>query len=374
MQTQPLPILIFAQSGRFLAQSATQAGYTVWVADCFGDVDLVNVADRWQSLPAFSELTHDRIFTELSELTKGEQCLLICGSGIEQCYHLLLPLPPNIKLIGNTPDTIQPIKTPTLFFKLLNDNAINYPETRFKAAFNKLYDGTWLKKAASGLGGSHIQYAVLNTNDIDDKYYYQRFIAGISGSCLFLADGRDAQLININQQHLSPNRHAPFRLGRIESAWQLSAAHNDQLQKIIKQLIAATGLIGLNSLDFVISDNNELLTLEINPRISASAELISHSAVLFQQHLDVCLGQYLTSEIPINADSASLFYHYATTDLIVPQNMKWPAECHDIPAAEIVIKQDEPICISVVEVNKNQLATQQHIVIEEKILSQLQPY
>ncbi|MFT7414669.1 MAG: putative ATP-grasp superfamily ATP-dependent carboligase, partial [Methylophagaceae bacterium] len=127
MPIRHIPILIFAQSGRFLAQSATQAGYTVWVADCYGDSDLLIVAERWQSLPLFTELTHDSILATLSELTGGEPCILICGGGIELCYHLLHPLPANIQLIGNTPDTIHIIKTPALFFDVLNQHAIGYP-------------------------------------------------------------------------------------------------------------------------------------------------------------------------------------------------------------------------------------------------------
>lgn len=371
METQSIPVLIFAHSGRFLAQAATQAGYNVWVADCYGDIDLLAVADRWQSLPAFSKLTHDHIFRALSDLTRGEQCLLICGGGIEQCYHLLLPLPPNIKLIGNTPDIIASIKTPSAFFKLLDDNAINFPETRFKVPSNKFGDMTWLKKEAAGLGGAHIQFAALTRNEIDAQYYYQRFISGVSGSCLFLASGDNVQLMSINQQHLSPTRQAPFRLGRIESAWPISATHRDDLHKIIRRLNEASGLIGLNSLDFVISDRNELLVIEVNPRVSASAELISNRALLFQQHMDGCLNQHRISQSPVNSNATSLFYHYAKMNLIVPENMQWPAECHDISAAGVVIKQDEPICTSVVEVDEPHLAMQQHDVIENKILAQL---
>lgn len=368
MQTQHIPILIFAQSARFLAQSATQAGYTVWVADCYGDSDLLAVADRWQSLPPFTELSHDSILATLSELTRGEQCLLICGSGIELCYHLLLPLPANIQLIGNIPDTLHTIKTPALFFDLLDKHVFNYPETQFEAPCDDL---TWLKKQASGLGGAHIQYATLNADKLNAESYYQRFVSGYSGSCLFLADGRHAHLVSINQQHLAPESQTPFRLGRIESAWQLSASHNDYLHKVVNRLTAATALVGLNSLDFIISDKNALLILEINPRASASAELIHNKAALFQQHLDACLGQLPNSQDSLNQLSASLSYHYAASDLIVPENMLWPAECNDLPAAGLIIKQGDPICTSYVESDENNPATQLHFLIEQKILKQL---
>lgn len=369
MQTQSFPILIFAQSGRFLAQSATQAGYTVWAADCYGDTDLLAVTERWQSLPPFTELTHDSIVASLSALTRGEQCMLMCGSGIEHCFHLLFPLPANIQLIGNTPDTLYAIKTPALFFDLLNQHAVHYPNTQFN---EKPRDNlTWLKKQATGLGGAHIQYAVSATDKNDVETYYQRFVAGSSGSCLFLADGHHAHIMSINRQYLAPTDQLPFRLGRIESAWQLSAPHNAYLHKVINQLTVATALVGLNSLDFIISDQHQLLILEINPRVSASAELINNKATLFQQHLDACLGQLLGSPSVLNQNCASLFYHYATSDLIIPENMLWPTECHDLPPAGLTIKRGEPICTSRVEPLKRNSATQLHFLIEQQILQQL---
>ncbi len=368
MQTQHIPILIFAQSGRFLAESATQAGYKVWVADCYGDTDLLAVAERWQSLPPFAELSHQTIFSSLSELTRGEQCMLICGSGIEHCYHLLFPLPANIQLIGNTPDTIHTIKTPALFFDLLDQHEFNYPDTQFNEIDHN--DLAWLKKQASSLGGTHIQYAILGTDEIEAESYYQRFVSGNSGSCLFLADGHHAHLVSINSQHLAPESQHPFRLGRIESAWQLSASHNDYLHKVVNQLTATTALVGLNSLDFIISDLHELLILEINPRVSASAELINNTVTLFQLHLDACLGQLPRPQSPLNQSCASLFYHYAMSDLIIPDNMLWPAECHDLPTAGL-IKQGEPICTSRVQADEHTPATQLHLLIEQRILKQL---
>lgn len=367
MQIQHIPVLIFAQSGRFLAQSATQAGYTVWVADCYGDTDSLSAAERWQSLPPFAELTHESIFTALSELTQGEQCLLVCGSGIECCYGMLFPLPANIQLIGNSPDSIQHIKTPALFFDLLSQLSFAYPDTLLKAPSDNL---TWLKKRASGLGGTHIEYASANTDEISNDYYYQRFISGRSGSCLFLADGNNAQLLSINQQHLA-NNQAPFLLSRIESAWSLSALHKHYLNIVVNQLTAATSLVGLNSLDFIISDENKLLILEINPRPSTSAELIENSGDLFQHHFKACRGQLPNPKKRLIKTKTSLFYHYASTDCIIPEDMTWPTECNDLPCGGTAIKKSEPICTSQAKFSEHKSAMELHLIIEQKILQQL---
>ena len=106
MQDQRKPILIFAQSARFLAQSAAQATYPVWAADFFGDLDTISVADRWLQIPALSQLHHDTILSIFSDLTQGEACTLICGSGIEKHYPLLNKLPSHIQLVGNSANII----------------------------------------------------------------------------------------------------------------------------------------------------------------------------------------------------------------------------------------------------------------------------
>jgi len=370
MQTQRLPVLIFAQSGRFLAQSATQAGHSVWVADCFGDIDTLAIADRWQQLPSFNELTPSSILALLTEITQGEMCHLICGSGIEHCYHLLEHLPDNIHLLGNSSSTIQLIKTPSLFFALLAQLQLPYPNTQFSPPTD---DHDWLVKDAKGLGGSHIQYLQTVQHSIDSvtEYYYQRRISGLSGSCLFLAGGQQTCVLSINKQYLSPTPQTPFRLGGIESPWAISIAHQKHLEQAIKKISISANLIGLNSLDFIISEQDELFILEINPRPSASSELIADKGFLFQQHIDACSGLLKNPNTSFKQTATSLFYHYAQTALCIPEKMLWPIECHDLPSAGIIIKQGEPICISLVICDENNIAADLHIAIEQKILRQI---
>ncbi|MCK5644487.1 MAG: hypothetical protein KAJ19_27045, partial [Gammaproteobacteria bacterium] len=175
MQDQNLPVLILAQSGRFLAQSATQAGYSVWVADYFGDQDTLAVAERWQQIPPFSKLTLATFLQALAELTQGESCILIAGSGVELYYPLLNYLPDNIQLLGNSSLTIKRIKTPFLFFSLLKQLNLPYPHTQFEQPQDK---ENYLIKSAFGLGGSHIQHLGdgINTNE----GYFQHLVAGDS--------------------------------------------------------------------------------------------------------------------------------------------------------------------------------------------------
>jgi len=366
MQDQHKPVLIFAQSGRFLAQSATQAGYRVWVADCFGDQETFSVAERWQQLPRLSENSSIDVLDLLSTLSQGEECSLIYGSGIELTYTMLAQLPRNIQLIGNEFNTVHTVQTPQLFFKLLTQLKLRFPETTFKKPEDS---SNWLVKSSFGMGGEHIQH--LNSAHIQTKHYFQRHISGLPGSALFLANGSSSQLISINKQVLSENPSVPFQLSRIDNNWLISAKHQGEIQLAIDKIVIKIALRGINSLDFIISQQDELFILEVNPRPSASADLVADKATLFQQHIDACQGILPNPAITPPEDTVSLYYIYAANDLIIPKDMKWPLQCFDIPIATSLIPKGGPICTSIVTLTKQQDVQEVHKKIEKQVLDQL---
>lgn len=365
MQEQTVPVLIFAQSGRYLAESATQAGHTVWVADCYGDIDTQNISDRWQKLPPFSELDNAHLLKLLTHLANGQNCVLICGSGIEKYFPILDHLPANINHIGNNSKTIQHLKKPQLFFSLLTQYDLPFPTTQFYRP--KIIDG-WLFKENSGLGGTHIRQ--LSMLDSESEGYYQLHIVGNSGSVLFLANGHQTQLLSINKQIISGSKTIPFQLAAIETPLKISQSHHQTLNKAIEIITQETGLVGLNSLDFIIDNNEQLFILEINPRPSASSELIANQH-LFQWHLQACQG-ILPEDISISSDkSVGLYYVYAPYRLKIPTNLSWPSQSHDHPHPDTIIEPNQPICsLLITESDIEHCQKKQHFLSLE-ILQQL---
>ena len=365
MRNQHTPVLIFAQSGRFIAQSATQAGYRVWVADCFGDQDSLAVSERWQKIAPIHQLSKQQILDTFSTLSQGEECLLICGSGIEKHYSILNNLPANITLIGNSVKTIHTIQTPTLFFNLLRQLELSYPDTRFKQP----NDGEWLTKTSSSFGGTSIQYLKAHQQIGGD--YYQHCIKGESGSALFIANGEHAQLLSVNQQYLQPCASSPFRLGGITSPWPLSEQHQHHLKLVINKISSSTGLKGLNSIDFIISESNTLFILEINPRISASAELLDCSDTLFKHHINACNGLLPEQSIVTVTSPSRLHYFYAQNEISISPKMVWPSSCHDIPSAGTSINKDDPICTLKIQALTTDLLQQDFCKLEKELTLQL---
>jgi len=367
MLEQHFPVLIFAQSGRFLAQAASQAGFkTVWVADCFGDSDCQDIAARWQQLPPFSQLDPTTLLKYLIDLSRDQPCQIICGSGIEKYYSILTQLPDNIMLIGNSAATINIIKTPQLFFSLLSQLNIAYPKTQFKPP-NRPHD--YLVKSASGLGGNHIQI-LDQVKSLQDGYFQQQ-IHGSSGSALFLADGQKAILLSVNKQWLDPCDISPYRLGGLETAVELSRTNQPLLTSAINNITTHTGLVGLNSIDFIITAEDQLLILEINPRPSASAELIADDRPILQYHIEACRG-HLPNKISYSiGETCALQYLYATTAFTIPSTMIWSKQCYDRPVAGTRIEPDQPICTLIVSGENSMGCHQQLMQLSQKIYSQL---
>ena len=367
MQNQSLPILIFAQSARHIAQSAAQAGFIVWVADCFADVDTLAVAQRHYKLPPLSQLSRKQILQILHELSAGESCELICGTGIERLYPFLEQLPKNIRLVGNTAETIHTLKTPTLFFDLLAQLALTFPTSQFQPpTFDQ---DKWLFKPAYEMGGDGIHFVMKDTPE--PQGYYQQFIEGTSVSVLFASDGINTQLISVNRQICSETQPKPFQLLAIETPYDLPKTTLAELQSAIAKLTHATGLVGLNSLDLIIDDQGKSYLLEINPRISASAQIATLPESAFLCHYHSCKGRLPSIPLLPTQTSQKLYYLFAPEKLLIPEGMQWPMQCHDIPCDGTSIDTNMPICTLVLYGLPAQIDLQQRN-LSEKILKKLQ--
>jgi len=338
-QAPNLPLLIVAQSGRLLAQSAIQAGYTVWVADCFLDVD--NPAHRTIKLPELSTLTTSDLIASLVTLSGNQKCYLVYGSGIEYFPTLLDRLPSNIQIAANPNKTLKLFNTPKYFFALLQQLDLPFPETRFSEPMAD--DKQWLIKPTTSLGGQHIK-RLSKQQHPKTSVYYQRYIDGHAGSVLFLSTGKKAHLLSINKQ-LNNN----FLLTGIEAPLAISSTLRKQIDNAVNQCVQHAEIRGLNSLDFIIDQKGELFFLELNPRPSASQALITNDVNLINLHIDACVNDRPTVSDIDQKFHKGFYYFFAPRDIEIPSSIDWPDYCADIPSAGTLIKKNHPLCSFFIE-------------------------
>jgi uncharacterized protein len=339
---EQLPLLVVSASGRALAHSARRGGHPVVVLDLFNDMDVREVARASRGVAsARGRFDARRLLAAARILCPPERSAgLVYGSGFESRTDLLANLARGRELYGNTPETVARVKDPAQFFALLDALDIAHPETQMAAPFNV---AGWLIKRSGGAGGSHVKPASKRHRARAGRYF-QKIQTGRSLSALFVADGRQARVIGLNEQWTAGSSAcAPYCYGGAVSGIAISLAIKAQLTRWLDQLVRASGLVGLNGLDFLL-DRDQMFVLEINPRPTATIDLYDadYETGLLALHLQACRGALPEVCRPRRARAHAIVY--ATDTMRVPSGISWPKWCTDIPQGGSLIPRGAPIC------------------------------
>jgi uncharacterized protein len=176
------------------------------------------------------------------------------------------------------------------------------------------------------------------------SFYYQRRVAGEPISALVLADGTASVLLGFSAQWSSPTPTNPFRYGGAVRPARLTSELADELTSAVQRLTALTGLVGLNSFDFLIADSTFHL-LEINPRPGATIDIfepLGHNS-LFALHVDACRGR-LPDRAPVLGGAAASAIVYAPADIPQLPFFDWPDWSADRPIAGSSFSAQSPLC------------------------------
>lgn len=343
VSTTRLPYLVVAVTGRALAASAIRAGHRVVVLDCFADRDTAALARACRSVVAPTRLRIDRIalLKAATDLAPVGRCAgVVYGSGFEGRTALLASLGQGRRICGNTPSVIDEVREPGCFFGLLDRLAIRHPEVRLTPPPSP---SGWLVKRAGGAGGAQVRPA--SGGPAPAGGYFQRFEPGRVLSAIFLADGRRARILGINQQWTSGARpRLPFLYGGAVGGFVLPPSVRSDVAARVDALVAATGLVGLNGIDFLLR-GVEWSLLELNPRPTATVELYDrdYPRGLFEWHLRACEGQLPAGPARPRATRAHAVVHAATAGR-VSRGFDFPAWCRDVPRPGTTYSPGDPLC------------------------------
>jgi predicted ATP-grasp superfamily ATP-dependent carboligase len=335
-------VLIAAASGRSLATSARRGGYLPLVADCFGDADTVAVAETHIRLRSVSGMgiEGDALIAALETLAAARApCGAVCGTGFEDRPDLLAEVGRRWGLLGNSPETVARIKDPMLFADLCRRCGIPHPEISLARPQN---GAGWLVKRAGGAGGRHIRLALAD-GPAERGYYFQRRVDGTPVSALALADGCRAVLLGFSAQWPSPASHHPFRYGGAARPALLEPQTAKAMADAVRRLVSETGLLGLNSADFLV-DGRTFHLLEINPRPGASFDLFEPANdSLFALHVAACRGK-LPAHPPVLDGAGAGAVVYSERDIAMMPVLDWPDWTADRPVAGSSVEAGAPLC------------------------------
>ena len=340
---EQLPLLVVSASGRALAQAAARGGLKVVVLDLFNDMDMRELCVASRSVAGRNgKWDARRLLAAAQLLCPPDRCGgLVYGSGFEARTGLLARLARGRTLFGNAPDTVTRLKDPVQFFPLLDSLGIAHPETRLDPPAEV---SGWLVKRIGGAGGSHVKPAS-SRHRARPQRYFQRWQAGRTLSVLFAADGRDARMVGFNEQWTTGIAQcAPYCYGGAVGGVSLPDNVRATIAGALDRLVRATGLVGLNGLDFILDADDEPRVLEINPRPTATIDLYDadFEGGLLALHLRACRGEL--PDVRRADRSRAHAIVYAAAALRVPARMTWPAWCTDIPESGSRIPAGAPIC------------------------------
>jgi uncharacterized protein len=344
-------ILILGVSVRAMVESATNSNYAVVALDAFGDRDLAAMAE--------SHSLHNDFHVRYSaaELFRASRQLdfnaIAYTANLENHPEILSRFAETHRVIGNSPQSVERVRNWETLFPKLKEAGFLVPKTVFPDKNCNLdpENRRLIKPLLSG-GGHGIEF-LGRDNPPGDHVLLQEYIAGKPCSASFVANGHKCVLVGTTEQlaGLSALGAQGFRYcGNVLPLRETNCEILRQLRGLAAFLTREYGLTGVNGMDFILKDNQVWLT-EINPRYSASMELIerAYGLPMFDLHMKAALDGKLPDFKLEAALDRGMYYGkavlFADRDAVAPDTQGWmDRDFRDVPASGEKLHKGGPIC------------------------------
>jgi predicted ATP-grasp superfamily ATP-dependent carboligase len=345
-------LLIAGLSTRAIAESAGKHRADVITVDYFGDRDQKAMVENHSLLRDFG-------------LGFGAEALLQVSRGLaydELVYIANLENHPDVVgamsggrvLQGNPPTVLRRVRDwrQLRAFCLANDLAA--PVTLLPGEQDMDVDSVagWLVKPIRSGGGHGVRF--WRGGPLGDGHLLQRYVEGTPASAAFVADGRHCTLLGISEQLIGKEELGAGGFGWCGNIVPLVQPDGraERLRRAVEGMCRALtrgfGLIGVNGIDLVVDDAGRPTLVEVNPRYTASMELMekAYGLDILGLHLAGCAGR-LPELAPPTLDGP---FHgkgivFARQAVTVPETDSWHRlGRRDIPFPGDKIGAGSPVC------------------------------
>jgi predicted ATP-grasp superfamily ATP-dependent carboligase len=262
-------LLIVGASTRAAALSAVRAGFVPWCIDLFADRDLAALGRADRVIPSSYPAGLEAIAAD------GPPCPWIYTGAIENHPGLVDRLSRSRPLWGVGGPSLSACRDPFQVREALLRAGLPAPDLRERAD-GLPRDGSWLVKPRKSGGGSGIRPLSAQAPDPGSEQYVQKWLRGEPLSALFIGHGGAASLLGVTRQRLGKPGEPYGYAGGI-GPWPVTPGLQSRLSRLGDALAEAFELRGLFGVDFVRQDE-EPWTVEVNPRYTASAEVLELAA------------------------------------------------------------------------------------------------
>jgi uncharacterized protein len=278
--------LIVGGSARAAVESATRAGFSPLAVDAFGDDDTRRLAECRVARPYPSD-----VVAEAERLPPADW---IYVGGLENSPTIIERLASQRRLLGVGGPALRKVRDPESLRAGFAGIDVWFPEFRDSPA-GIPPDGTWLWKSRRSAGGLGVGVLDAAPDQFDGSRYFERRTAGRVCGATFLGDGRMARLIGVvDLQTAGCDPSRPFLFGGAVGPIETAPAVRVRLEALGQKLAGVFGLTGLFGVDVVL-DGEAVWVLEVNPRYTASVELLEHAfdRLLVADHVRACRDHVL---------------------------------------------------------------------------------
>jgi uncharacterized protein len=264
------PLAIVGASTRSAAASAVRAGFQPLAADLFADADLRHIATTTRISP------YPEGFVDWLRAVEPP-CWMYTGA-LENHPDLIDQMAWIAPLLGNPGDVLVRVRSPWELAETLGNAGLLFPEIR-RSAEGLPIDGSWLVKSYQGASGSGVRefsldQAAGHKNLGDATACFQRRISGIPCAAVFVAMDDTAVLCGVTRQLIGEpwlGSHGFQYAGSI-GLLPISEETDKTLMMLGDVLTKQFDLSGLFGIDIIL-DGDQVWTIEVNPRYTASVEI-----------------------------------------------------------------------------------------------------
>jgi predicted ATP-grasp superfamily ATP-dependent carboligase len=392
-----LRIILIGSSVRPLIDSCLVAGFVPVGFDLFADWDSRQMIESCHS--GQGQLTKIRRYEELLNVdlsVMGDAAVLLGGAELNS--DLVRHVSGQLPFLGAGAQSLANIADPVGWLSQLRGAGFGVPETQLQAPAE--LEG-WLVKARSSCGGRAVGFAG-HESVPKENVYYQKFVPGESWGALFVTvaaakqtvlfgnarqllvrdvRGRDVRSSSNARKDLSKNKAFSFSYRGSIGPVCLPAKVQDQIQAIGQALASEQSLCGVWGMDFVLDANQRVWPVDLNTRITASAELyerlVENSPAEFKSvmdlHASACRNEMtgsngklcesidqIAAALPhVPVEGKLILFNQNPTSIKIDQprfdrllgfwaGMKsgeqWHSTIADIPHVQTVIESGTPIC------------------------------
>jgi uncharacterized protein len=286
-------VLLAGVSTRGFAESAARAGYEVVAVDAFGDLDLAACASEVHVVRVRGRFSARAAVAAVRDVSCDAA---VYAASFENHPGAVRALTANRVLWGNPPTVLARARDPRRLARVVGDAGLPSPRVRLTPP-PPAARGRWIVKPFQSGGGDGVAVWRAGARTPGRGSYFQERITGVTGSIVFVADGRRAVPLGLSRMLVGESafgadgfRYCGSILGSAGDA-QFPADERlvERATLLAETVTRAFGLVGVNGIDFV-ARRGLPYAIEVNPRYTAAMELVerAYGVSLFDVHAQAC--------------------------------------------------------------------------------------